>query len=207
MSTTKPDWLLAGIAAGATFLVSFVFVQLPLAVALPITALGFGAGTQLFRRKAAAPVLPGTVAPADIATALQDGRNKIATIRSLGTALGTRGTMAGKVAALCRTGDSILAEIKRDPGDLRRARQFLSYYLDTTITILEKYQTLAAQPVRDQSITSSLAKVEVMVDTIGRAFEKQLANLLTNDVMDLDADLALLQNTITMEGLGDTKEL
>ena len=74
---------------------------------------------------------------------------------------------------------------------------------DSTITILEKYEKLTANPVRDDKIKTSIARVEAMLDTIDKAFEKQLANLLSNDVMDLDAELALLESTINMEGLGD----
>ncbi|HNQ15479.1 MAG TPA: polysaccharide biosynthesis tyrosine autokinase, partial [Pyrinomonadaceae bacterium] len=46
---------------------------------------------------------------------------------------------------------------------VKRARQFLSYYLDATITIINKYATLSAQSVDDRSIAESLARAERML--------------------------------------------
>lgn len=214
MKRNNPDWLLAGVLAGAGFLVTFLFVGLGLPVSLVIAGLCLGAGTQLFRREAALPEVPGGVDRAELEASLAEGTRKLDMIRALGKriektarsgAAGTEGGLSApaKIGALCETVAKILAEIRRDPDDLRRARQFLSYYLDSTIAILEKYETLAATPVRDDKIAASVARADAMLDTIGKAFEKQLANLLSNDVMDLDAELALLENTINMEGLGE----
>jgi 5-bromo-4-chloroindolyl phosphate hydrolysis protein len=74
--------------------------------------------------------------------------------------------------------------------------------LDSTINILNKYVELSAQDIEDEDIKKSLAKAETMLQTIRDAFEKQLGRLLSNDAMDLDAELATLEQTIKMEGLG-----
>ncbi len=228
MKQSTPDWLLAGILAAAGFLVSFVFIGMALPVSLVISGLCLAAGAQFFRQKPRLPEVPGAVGPAELEAALSEGSRKLETIRAIAKRLGaeTKGKQAeatwfdagvaggsapdqktrsvpAKIDALCKTVSEILAEIRRDPDDLKRARQFLSYYLDSTITILEKYEKLTANPVRDDKIKTSIARVEAMLDTIDKAFEKQLANLLSNDVMDLDAELALLESTINMEGLGD----
>lgn len=204
MKRSTPDWLLALILAGAGFLVSFIFVGVALPISLIISALCLGAGTQFFRRSAALPQVPGSVSPEELNAALSEGKRKLDAIRALGKALDRAPpSVPAKIEGIGRTVDKILAEIQRDPDDLKRARQFLSYYLDSTITILEKYRTLTANPVKNEKIADSLARAEAMLDTIGGAFEKQLANLLSNDVMDLDAELALLENTINMEGLGE----
>ena len=60
----------------------------------------------------------------------------------------------------------------------------------------------ARENVEDDDIRKSLAKVETMLQTIRDAFEKQLGRLLSDDAMDLDAELATLEQTIKMEGLG-----
>ena len=66
------------------------------------------------------------------------------------------------------------------------------------------FSELAAKNVNDVAIQTALAKVETMLGTIRDAFEKQLAKLLSGEVMDLDVELNLLQQTINMEGLGKT---
>lgn len=210
---TAPDWLLAGILAAAGFLAPYIFLGMALPVSLAIGALCLAAGTQLFRRAERLPEVPGGVGKAELDAALGEGERKLAAIRALGKRIGARmaereplsgqKSIGAKIDSIAATVSDILAEIRRDPDDLKRARQFLAYYLDSTIAILEKYEKLSANDAGDPKIRASIERVETTLDTIGKAFEKQHANLLSNDVMDLDAELSLLENTINMEGLGD----
>lgn len=199
MKDSSPDWILSGILGAAAFLGTFIFAGFGFAVSLVIGALFFSGGAFIFRlkRKETADVsLP------DLEEALQEGRRKLSEIRVLGKKIQVDETCA-KIDRITVSIERILAEIKRDPADLKRARQFLSYYLDATITIINKYATLSAQSVNDRSIAESLARAERMLDTLDQAFGKQLARLLSNDVMDLDTEISLLEKTIHMEGLGD----
>lgn len=195
---TTPDWLLAGALAAGAFLAAYLFIDIILPVSLVIAALFLVSGLFIFRRK-----LPHMEEKeADLESSLAEGRRKLAEIEALRKQVRDR-AVAAKIDSIEETIRKILAEIKRDPGDLKTARQFLSYYLDATITILAKYVKLSAQGVDDQGIRNSLARTGAMLDTIGAAFEKQLARLLTNDVMDLDTELSLLEKTIKLEGLGE----
>lgn len=194
----SPDWVLSSSLAAGAFLVSYLFIDIALPFSAAISSLFFASGAVLFRRKKA-EILEKA---ADLASSLADGRKKLLEIEDHGKLIKNRAVNA-KVDALCVTVRKILAEIKRDPEDLKIARQFLSYYLDATINILDKYVKLTSQNVTDAGISNSLKRVESMLDTIGAAFEKQLARLLNNDVMDLDTELSLLEKTIQMEGLGE----
>lgn len=193
-----PDWLLAGALSAGAFLATYLFIDIILPVSLVIAALFLVAGLFIFRR--ARPEIEDK--EADLESSLAEGERKLAGIEALRRQVRDR-TTGEKIDAIAETVRKILAEVKRDPGDLKRARQFLSYYLDATTTILDKYVKLSAQDVDDQGIRDSLARAAAMLDTIGAAFGKQLARLLTNDVMDLDTELALLEKTIKLEGLGE----
>lgn len=194
MKDSSPDWILASVTAAAGFLATYVFASFALPVSLVISALAFASGSLLFRKKNALIEPP----PPDLEASLAEGRRKLNQIRALG-----RNIKNERLERVCKTIEKILAEIRRDPADLKRARQFLSYYLDSTINILEKYEKLSAQDIGDPAIRASLSRVESMIDTINLAFEKQLSHLLSNDVMDLDTELSLLEKTIQMEGLGE----
>jgi len=99
--------------------------------------------------------------------------------------------------------EQILDEIRKDPKDLKTARSFLNYYPEAVIKILDRYTDLQSRNINDPSIQNSLSKAEDLLGTITRAFEKQLTQLLQNDVMVLDTELELLRRTIQSEGLGD----
>jgi 5-bromo-4-chloroindolyl phosphate hydrolysis protein len=99
--------------------------------------------------------------------------------------------------------EQILDEIRKDPKDLKTARSFLNYYPEAVIKILDRYTDLQSRNINDPSIQNSLSKAEDLLGTITRAFEKQLTQLLQNDVRVLDTELELLRRTIQSKGLGD----
>jgi len=137
----------------------------------------------------------------DIIEAIKDGRTKLNEMRLLANRI-VNPLVQYKVKQIGDVTEKILDDIKQDPKDLRQARQFLNYYLDATIKILDRYTELSSKRLANPEVQASLKRVEGLLDTIRLAFEKQHAILLQDDVMDLDTELKLLQNTITYEGLG-----
>jgi len=189
--------LWSGILAAAIFLISFFFLDLHLAASLILAAVGLVAGWFLLPTKK--PEVEA--AEADVKSSLAEGRQKLAQIRALGRSV-KKPEMAASLAEVCSTIDKILGTIADDQTKLKPAKQFLNYYLDSTVKIMTIYAELASKNVHDGAIQASLAKVESMLGTIKDAFEKQLAKLLSGEVMDLDVELSLLQQTINMEGFG-----
>ena len=198
MKKNAPDWILASILAAAGFLVPYVFLGLEFLISLVLGGMLFTSGLFLFRVKSTEAIEQEN----DLESSLAEGKRKLGDIKKHQRMIKDR-TVLSEVDSICAMVEKILAEVKRDPGDLKEARQFLSYYLDATITILNKYAMLSSHNVKDPGIHSSLERAENMLKTINKAFEKQLARLLTNDVMDLDIELSLLERTIKMEGLGE----
>jgi len=106
-----------------------------------------------------------------------------------------------KALSACTTADKIVVELERDPRRIQSARPFLTYYLDATDRIVTQYMEISARKASGESIQQTLAKVEPTLDVIDRAFERQLESLLHDDVIDLDAEISLLQKTAKLEGV------
>jgi len=195
--TTK-DGLLSGILASAMFLVFLLVIDAGILASLLAGAAAYAIGFFFLFRVKKPEVLAGETT---LKEAIQEGSRKLSEIERLGKQV-RKGSMTSQVEDIVGIIGKILAKIEHDPASLKRAHQFLGYYLDSTINILNKYVELSAQNVDDENIKRSLAKAETMLQTIRDAFEKQLGRLLSNDAMDLDAELATLEQTIKMEGLG-----
>ncbi|MCI4625563.1 MAG: 5-bromo-4-chloroindolyl phosphate hydrolysis family protein [Candidatus Magnetoovum sp. WYHC-5] len=131
---------------------------------------------------------------------IREATKKIDTIGSYITKI-KKVEIKDKVSEICLVGRNVIKEIQRDPKDVRVAKQFLSYYLDATVYIVEKYAELAAVGLSSGDINKRLSKVEGMLDTIKNTFIKQHERLLDNDLMDLDVEMDLLEKTIKIEGL------
>ena len=77
----------------------------------------------------------------------------------------------------------------------------MSYYLPTTLKLLNTYAELAEQSVRGQNITATMTKIESMMDTIVVAFEKQLDSLFGAEALDISTDITVMENMLHREGL------
>ena len=194
---TMTDGLLATGFGAVLFIAFYLFLDMGLVLSLIALGGGFVAGLFLFTRDKPKE----EIAEDDLKGAIEAGTLKLAEIKKFEKKV-KKPSVIQKVKEIEIVIQKILDDLVKDPGDLKAARQFLNFYLDSTVKILNRYVELSDQDVDDPTINASLAKVEAMLSTLKDAFEKQLGKLLTNDVMDLDTELSLLDSTIKMEGLG-----
>ena len=99
-----------------------------------------------------------------------------------------------RISALAR---EVLAEIARDPGDLRRARKFLNTYLDGAQRVVSGYAEAHANG-RAPLLEENFRRVLV---TIEEVFAQQYQRLLENDLRDLDVQMEVLETQLKREGL------
>jgi len=138
--------------------------------------------------------------------ALQKGYEKLSKMRVLTIKINDR-EVKEKADRICGLTGQILDTIKNDPKDLKPARSFLNYYLDTAIRILTRYNELALYQTPTAEVEEVIEKVDHTLGTLEKAFEKQQERLLENDVLDLETELTVLERTVEMEGFGkDLKE-
>lgn len=91
--------------------------------------------------------------------------------------------------------------VKQHPEDVRQIRQFLNFYLPTTIKLLRQYVVLQNQGMRMGNIDEGMQKVENMLDKVIVAFQKQLDSLFESDVVDITADIQVMEQMMAAEGL------
>jgi 5-bromo-4-chloroindolyl phosphate hydrolysis protein len=116
----------------------------------------------------------------------------------------TRMIQSNEVAAtirdICRVGVEIFDGIKKNPGKMNKVKQFTNYYLDATKTIVEQYVELSGRTNRTPEVDQALRKVEDLLGIIRQTFDRQLANLLEDRLLDLNTELTVLKNTMKLEG-------
>ena len=197
------SWIGAGILGGLIFAGLLFLFGLSFWTFLGGMA-GFVAGFLIFQPKAPDKhdfAMLG-ISKEDLNAALAEGASKLGIIRSEGKTI-ENPSVRKKVDDVTEVIERILKDIENDPKDLRRARQFFSYYLDATINIVKRYADLSRRGSQSAALNQSLERTESTLDTLKKAYDKQLTLLLEDDVMDLDAELELLERTIKMEGLAD----
>ena len=90
------------------------------------------------------------------------------------------------------------------PSKLPQLRKFLNYYLPTTLKLLNAYDRMDAAGVSGSNIDGTKGKIEDIMGTICKAFDKQLDALYGEEALDISTDITVLENMLAQEGLGDT---
>ena len=93
--------------------------------------------------------------------------------------------------------DLVVAEPKKLP----QIRKFMSYYLPTTLKILNSYDRMGSAGVDGENITATKQKIEAMMDTIVKAYDKQLDALYGEEALDISTDITVMEQMLQQEGL------
>ena len=131
---------------------------------------------------------------------IADGDGAIKTMRALNDSIQDE-TISRQIDRLEEVSSRIFRYVKDNPAKLPQIRKFMSYYLPTTIKLLTAYDQMSRQGVSGENITGTMKKVEGMMSTIVRAFEKQLDSLFGDEAMDISTDITVLENMMVREGL------
>lgn len=112
-----------------------------------------------------------------------------------------------RIVRLAELSDKIAQDAKEDPSDIPLIQKFQNYFLPSTLQLLNAYDRLADQGVDGKNISGTKRRIEDLLDTLVLAYEKQLDALYRNDAMDIDADIAVMENLLRREGLQGEDEL
>lgn len=106
-----------------------------------------------------------------------------------------------KIDALAKLSDSIARDAVDDPSDAPQIKKFQEYFLPSTTSLLSAYQRMSARGVQGENSDRAKRDILQMLDTELAAFQKQLDSLYQNDVMDVDAEIKVMQSLLAREGL------
>ena len=148
------------------------------------------------------PEEPKTTGNPELDRMIEDGKTAIAEMKRLDDNIADP-TISAQIVRLQQLAGKIFAQVEQNPEKLSQIRKFMNYYLPTTLKILNAYDRMGEQGVAGENITSTMEKVEGMMDTIIKAFEKQLDNLFGAEAMDISTDMVVLENMMAREGLTD----
>lgn len=101
---------------------------------------------------------------------------------------------------LYETGSRILGYLGKNPQKIRLARHFFTYYLDTAERLLARYVEFQNTGLTSGEVNEILDKTRESLPRLNEAFDQQFTHLMEGELMDVDADIRLLNSTLTMEG-------
>lgn len=109
--------------------------------------------------------------------------------------------LSADIERMEKAGRGILSEVAKNPAKAKAARKFVAYYLPSSIKILTTYADLAASGAQGANTQSLMTQVKENTATIATAFETQLDALFADKVLDVSADLTVLDGMMKGDGL------
>lgn len=143
--------------------------------------------------------------PPELQSAIYQGKRAIADIRRLNDEIPDE-RISAQIDLIERLTAQIFDCVRKKPKKLSQIRQFLNYYLPTTIKLMEQYVTLQNQSLKTENITEGMQKIEDLLDKVIIAFQRQLDALFEADVVDITADIRVMEQMMASEGLTNKKD-
>ena len=90
----------------------------------------------------------------------------------------------------------IYSYVEKEPEKFSQVRKLTSYFLPTTVNLLNDYLELQNQAVKTENMQDSMDKIKDMMPTIEKAFKKQLSSLYDSKAMDVSAEIDIMTQII-----------
>lgn len=143
--------------------------------------------------------------PPELQSVIYQGKRAIADIRRLNDEIPDE-RISAQIDLIERLTAQIFDCVRKNPKKLSQIRQFLNYYLPTTIKLMEQFVTLQNQSLKTENITEGMQKIEDLLDKVIVAFQRQLDALFESDVVDITADIRVMEQMMASEGLTNKKD-
>jgi 5-bromo-4-chloroindolyl phosphate hydrolysis protein len=104
-----------------------------------------------------------------------------------------------KAQNVYREGGKIIEYIKKNPAKAVIARRFFNYYLDKAGELLKKYHDLLSTGIETDRLRALKEKTLSALEAISRGMVLQFSRLISSEVIDIEADIKLLESTVRME--------
>lgn len=149
------------------------------------------------------PEEPKTTGNPELDKMVSEGQKALDEMRRLNDSI-QDAAISAQIDRLEQVSGKIFRQVQKDPTQLPQIRKFMSYYLPTTLKLLNAYDRMSGTGISGENIDTTLAKVEGMMRTIVAAFEKQLDSLYGAEALDISTDITVLENMMAREGLVDS---
>ena len=93
--------------------------------------------------------------------------------------------------------DALMAKSKK----VEQLGQFFDYYMPTTIKILNSYRRIENQNLTGENAMETKKRVEESLPFVRQAFDKELDNMFSDEMIDITTDIDVLESVLSKEGL------
>lgn len=141
------------------------------------------------------PEEPKTTGNPELDQMVSEGQGALDEMRRLNDSI-QDAAISAQIERLSQVSGKIFQQVQKNPSQLPQIRKFMSYYLPTTLKLLENYASFEEAGVSGENLSQAKAKIEKTMDSIVAGFEHQLDELYRTDAMDIDSDIRVMETML-----------
>ena len=142
---------------------------------------------------------PKSTGNPEIDALIKERERAISEMRRLNDAIEDE-KISAQIDHLELTTGKIIDHVVQNPKKLPQISRFMSYYLPTTLKLLNAYDRMDEAGVAGENISSTKQRVEKMMDTLVQAYDHQLDALFGDEAMDISTDITVMENLLRQQG-------
>lgn len=101
---------------------------------------------------------------------------------------------------------NILQYLQKHPEKIALARRFIDYYQDTVAGLIEKYVEIENTQLNTDSVNDIKERTKNTLYGLSNAYTEQFEKFINDQLLDMDAELKVMENTIKADGFDVKKQ-
>lgn len=111
------------------------------------------------------------------------------------------GELRQQLLTMQRIAANLLTYLEKHPQSISSARRFIDTYQDRAASMAEEYHELEKTGLETEQVTETRAHIKETLFAFDEAYEKEFERVLGNKLLDMDAELSVLQKTMEADGI------
>ena len=198
----KNRYIISGAVGGAFFALPYLALNIGIVPSLITGAVAFTAST-LATKKSNLDDL-GIKNLNAYKQLLENSKSNIKELKRITPSI-DNSDIKNDIVEITNTSEKIISRLEKTPEKIPQATNFLNYYLPITLKIMKKYEEIENQKLTSKEVKDFNQRITKLIDNINNAFNIQLNNLYSTDMIDIDAEMKVFESILKSDGLlGET---
>lgn len=195
----RKQGVLSGVIASAVFLALLFGLNAGLIVSVLAGAATYVLFAFLILRKRVVRIVAEGVTQEDVDAALAEGSEKVSDLEAALASVKDE-SVAAPVRRIVTVAKAIYSDIRKEPKNIKQARKFITYYMDTAGYIVSRYIEICQDKSYVENGDALISKVAGTLENLAAAFVKMKSRLMESDLFELETEIKVLEQTIKSEG-------
>ena len=191
--------IVSGVVGAGFFAVGYLALALPIAPAIAIGAVAFGASELVINSSKKIEEKVGLSFKEEVALA----RENIKYLKDMTEKINDE-EVTKDLCEITTSADKIINRIEGNNLKNKTATKFMDYYLPVCVKIVGRYDEIENQSLTSRDSKEFMKNTAKLLKATNKAFRKILNSLYQSELIDADAEMKVFNSMLTADGFDET---